>query len=202
VALTDAVGVKILFHTGAPSATTFNPPVAVYTESMPGSMLGANLIAIADVNGDGLNDLVITDPGPPGSGAPAVEVLLQNPAQNGTFLSPVPYPIEPYSQATSIIVTDINGDGLPDIVVGGTAGVSVLLQNSASPGTFLPASNYAAPNANQIAVADVDGDGHPDIIVGTGLPTQPSNGVLLNTPGVLLQNAGFPGTFGALQNLP
>jgi hypothetical protein len=28
------------------------------------------------------------------------------------------------------------------------------------------------------------------------------NGIITNTPGVLLQIAGSPGTFGALQNLP
>jgi hypothetical protein len=57
-------------------------------------------------------------------------------------------------------------------------------------------------NANEIAVADVNGDGHPDIIVATG-PTQAVvNGVTTNTPGVLLQSASSPGTFGTLQALP
>jgi FG-GAP-like repeat/FG-GAP repeat len=202
IALADAVGVKLLMHTGAASSTTYAAPVSVFTQTPNNAVQGANVIAIADVNGDGFNDLVITDPGPSGGATPTVSVLLQDATHPGQFLAPVSYTIAPYSVATSIVVTDVNGDGLPDIVIGGTSSTSVLLQNPATPGTFMAASNYATPNANEIAVADVNGDGKPDIIVGTG-PTQTvTNGVAPNVPGVLLQNASSPGTFGALQALP
>ncbi|HTY50897.1 MAG TPA: VCBS repeat-containing protein [Steroidobacteraceae bacterium] len=202
VALTDAVGVKLLMHTGAAGATTYAAPVAIFSQSPNPSVYGANLIAIADVNGDGLNDLVITDPGPIGNAAPTVSVLLQDPNNHGQFLAPVSYPIATYSSAQSIIVTDVDGDGRPDIVIGGSTAVSVLLQSSTTAGTFLPATSYPVQNANEIAVADVNGDGHPDIILGTG-PSQPAvNGMIPNAPGVLLQNAASPGTFGSLQALP
>jgi hypothetical protein len=202
VALTDAVGVKVLLHTGAVSATTFAAPVTVFTQTVNADVIGANVIAIADVNGDGFNDLVITDPGPTGGAAPTVSVLLQDATHPGQFLPAVSYPTAPGSLAQSIVVTDINGDGHPDIVIGGTNAVSVLLQNASSPGTFMAAANYAVMNSNQIAIADVNGDGHLDIIVATGLSHTIINGVITNTPGVLLQNAASPGTFGALQDLP
>jgi len=202
VALTDNVGVKILFHTGAASATTYAAPVSVFTQTPNDQFQGANLVAIADLTGNGLNDLVITDPGPSGCMAPTVSVLLQNSAAPGQFAAPVSYPVPGACAAESIVVTDLNGDGLPDIVIGSASGVSVLLQNAASPGTFLAATGYSAPNANEIAVADVNADGHPDIIVGTGPAQSAVNGVVPNAPGVLLQNAGAPGTFGALQALP
>jgi hypothetical protein len=202
IALADAVGVKLLMHTGAAGSTTYAAPVSVFTQTPNGAVQGANVIAIADVNGDGFNDLVITDPGPSGGAAPTVSVLLQDATHPGQFLAPVSYALAPYSLATSIVVTDVNGDGLTDIVVGGTTATSVLLQNPASHGTFLAASNYATPNANEIAVADVNGDGKPDIIVGTGPAQTVTNGVTPNVPGVLLQNASSPGTFGALQALP
>jgi FG-GAP-like repeat/FG-GAP repeat len=202
VALTDAVGVKVLLHTGAVSATTFAAPVTVFTQTVNADVIGANVIAIADVNGDGFNDLVITDPGPTGGAAPTVSVLLQDATHPGQFLPAVSYPTAPGSLAQSIVVTDINGDGHPDIVIGGTNAVSVLLQNASSPGTFMAAANYAVMNSNQIAIADVNGDGHLDIIVATGLAHTIINGVITNTPGVLLQNAASPGTFGALQDLP
>jgi hypothetical protein len=202
VALTDNVGVKVLQHTGAAATTTYAAPVAVYTEAANAAFVGANLIAIADVNGDGLNDLIITDPGPAGGGAPTVAVLLQNPASHGTFLPAVSYATAADSLAQSIVVTDVNADGHPDIVIGGSGAVSVLLQDESSPGTFLAATNYAVSNANQIAVADVNGDGLLDIVVATGLAQTAQNGVVPNAPGVLLQSATSHGTFTALQALP
>jgi hypothetical protein len=202
VALTDAAGVKVLFHTGAASATTYAAPVTVFTQTPNGNVQGANIIAIADVNGDGLNDLIITDPGPTGGMAPTVQVLLQDPAAKGTFKAAVSYAMPQQNLAESIIVTDINGDGLPDIIIGGTSEVTVLLHSASAPGTFLAATSYAVPEAREIAVADVDGDGIPDIIVNLG-PTQTTvNGVITNTVGVLLQSATTRGTFGALQALP
>jgi hypothetical protein len=202
VALTDDTGVKVLLHTGAPSAATYAAPVAVFTQTFNANVAGANLIVIADVNGDGFNDLVITDPGPTGATAPTVSVLLQDPTHPGQFLVPVSYPTGAGSYAQSIVVTDVDGDGHPDIVIGGTNTVSVLLQTAASPGVFQAATDYPVFNANQIAVADVNGDGISDIIVGTGPSQTVESGVLTNNPGVLLQNAGAPGTFGALQALP
>jgi hypothetical protein len=202
VALTDNVGVKLLLHTGAAGTTTYAAPVTVFTPSANADVIGANLIAIADVNGDGLKDLIITDPGPAGGAAPTVSVLLQNPASHGTFLAPVSYATAAGSQAQDIKVVDVNGDGLPDIVIGGSNAVSVLLQNPATAGTFQAASNYTVQNANQLAIADVNGDGLVDIVIATG-PSHPLvSGVTSNAPGVLLQVASAPGTFGALQALP
>jgi hypothetical protein len=160
------------------------------------------LFAIAALNCDVFNDLVITDPGSTGNASHTVSVLIQDATHPGQFLAPMVYAIAPYSIATSIVVTDVNGDGLPDIVVGGTTATSVLLQNAATRGTFLPATRYATPNANEIAVADVNGDGKPDIVVATGPAQTISNGVAPNVPGVLLQSPTTPGTFGALQALP
>ena len=204
VALTDSVGVKVLLHTGAASATTYAPPVSVFTQTANANVAGANLIAIADVNGDGANDLVITDPGPTGGMTPTVNILLQNPASPGTFLAPVSYPIAAQDLSQSIVVTDVDGDGRPDIVIGGLQTVTVLLQKHApaAPGTFMAATVYAAPGANEITVADINGDGKPDIVVSNGVTHPVVNGVVTTHPGVLLQSATSPGTFGALQDLP
>jgi hypothetical protein len=201
VALTDAVGVKVLLHTGTASATTYAAPVSVFTQTPNLDVAGANIIAIADVNGDRLTDLVITDPGPTGGGAPTVNVLLQDAANFGSFLAPVSYPITPDS-AQSILVTDLQGTGKLDIVIGGRETVVVLLHDPANPGRFLAASSYVAQDANEIAVADINGDGKPDILVSTGVSHPVQAGVVTNGPGVLLQSATAPGTFGALQDLP
>lgn len=201
VALTDAVGVKVLMHTGAAAGVTFAAPVSVFTQSPNPGISGANLIAVADVNGDGFNDLVITDPGPVGS-PPNVNILLQDSAHPGQFLAPVAYALSPDSIPESIAVADLNADGRLDLVIGGSTVVAVLLQSASSPGTFAAAVNYPANNATQVAIADANGDGLVDIIVPMGVSSPVVSGVLTNNPGVLLQKSGAPGTFGAVQDLP
>jgi hypothetical protein len=201
VALADAVGVKILLHTGVAGSVTYAAPVAVFTQSVVPGLTGANLVAIADVNGDGFEDLIITDPGPVGS-PPTVNILLQSATSPGTFAAPVSYPLSAQSNPQSLVVADVNGDGKPDIVVGGSSAVNVLLQSAASPGTFAAAASYPVSNASEIAIADVNGDGLVDIIVPVGISHPLVNGVYTNNPGVLLQVAGSLGTFGAEQDLP
>jgi FG-GAP-like repeat len=202
VALTDNVGVKVLLHTGAPTSTTFAAPLTVFTQSPNFNVVGGNIIAIADVDGDGLNDLVITDPGPTGGMSPAVYVLLQNPANHGSFLAAVGYPIATQDLAQSIVVKDLQGSGKLDIVIGGRKSVTVLLHDPANPGKFLPATIYPAAGANEIAVADINGDGKPDIVVSNGMTFPMQGGVSTTHPGVLLQSAATPGAFGPLQDLP
>jgi trimeric autotransporter adhesin len=202
VALTDAVGVKILMHTGAPSATTYAAPVSVFTQTANLNFAGANIIAIADVNGDGLNDLIVTDPGPTDGKTPTVNVLLQDSANHGTFHVAGTYTIAPQDIAESIVLADLQGSGKLDIVIGGEQTVTVLLHDPAHAGQFLPASIYAAAGAHEIAVADINGDGKPDIVVSNGVSHPMQAGVASTNPGVLLQSATTSGTFGALQDLP
>src|SRR6202030_1847451 len=67
-------------------------------------------VAIADVSGDGTPDLLVATR----ASAGAVGVLLGN--GNGTFK-----PVVPYNSGgvvpVSVAVSDVNGDGKPDVVV-------------------------------------------------------------------------------------
>jgi hypothetical protein len=155
---------------------------------------GANAVVIADVNGDGKPDLVVTNwcsftsCTVPGNN---IGVLLGN--GDGTFQPVMTYPsLGLYADA--IAVADLNGDGKPDLVVancgftsqtncvstGGSGDLAVLLGNG--DGTFQGAVPYSlgASGATSVAVADVNGDGFPDLIVATGSNTAGLVGVLLN----------------------
>src|SRR6202034_872683 len=73
-------------------------------------------VALGDVNGDGIPDLIVTNAFATGSqgGDSEVSVMLGN--GDGTFRSPVSYDSGGY-YARSVAVRDMNGDGHLDIVV-------------------------------------------------------------------------------------
>ena len=123
----------------------------------------ANAVALADVNGDGNADLLVTsrcldsNPCTPG----VLGVLLGN--GDGTFQPVVTY--SQFDRPYSMAVADVNHDGKLDIIVGNYYVVGVLLGNG--DGTFQPVQTYDADadEAVSIAVGDVDGDGNADLVV-------------------------------------
>ena len=177
-------GAVYIFYQNATSAGTFLAPVTVPAGAQP------QAVRIADVNHDGLQDIVVANfgPGADSKGSAGVSVLLQDAAHPGSFLPPVTYAT--HGGAIDVAVADLDGDGKPDLVVANlgptpTGSVSVLLQDSARPGVFLAATSY--PGFGQplsVAIADLNGDGHPDIAVADG-----ASGT------VMLQSATSPGTF-------
>lgn len=203
IVVTDALGVWAFFHTGAAASVTYSAPVLLFLQTVNFNVPAGSLVAIGDVDADGFNDVVVTDPGPTGGSAPSVKILRQDSANAGTFLTPVSYPIAQNNRVFDIHLTDVNNDTRPDIVIGESSVVSVLLQSGVTPGTFLPVTAYPTPvGAYQVGIADTNADGLLDIIT-TNSATQPLvGGVYTTRPGVLLQQTGMPGTFGVLQNLP
>jgi len=202
--VTDASGVKVYFHSAVATDASFQtPPLTVFTQTPNQAFLAANYIAVADLDGDGADDMVITDPGPYGPTPPTINVLLQSPVTPGSFLAPVSFSL-PYGHvARSLVLSDLNGDGHPDVIVGDDSGVNVLLQNPSLLGSFAAASYYTTPNgAFQVAVADINDDGFADIVTTNSATAPLTSGTYTTQPGVLLQSATVAGTFSAIQNLP
>ena len=128
-------------------------------------------VAVADVNGDGKPDLIVVNHGVGNTGLAAaqpvsgdVAVLLGN--GDGTFQLPVRYPVG--LNPISVAVSDVNGDGKPDLLVGTVtstaAAVGVLLNSgNGSFGNATLVPTYAWPS--NLTVADFDGDGKPDMAI-------------------------------------
>ena len=171
---------------------TSTSPVAFAAPAIFPAGAQPQAVRIADVNGDGLPDLIVADAGPgtDGTGSAGVSVLLQDSTHPGSFLAPVTYATFP--GATDVAVADLNGDGRPDIVVATlapfpTGAISVLLQNPlpAAAGTFGTATSYPGfGEPLSVAIGDLNGDGKPDIAVADGTSAV-----------VLFQVAATPGTF-------
>ena len=136
---------------------TFKPPL---TLGIPGPF-----VAAGDLNGDGKADLVVRGSAP-ASGSFAV--LLGK--GDGTFRSPINVTwtyLEPdfnTSDRVSMAITDVNGDGIPDVVLGST---DVQIFFGVGDGTFTPDSpalyRIGLP-VRAIAAADWNGDGAIDVL--------------------------------------
>lgn len=150
--LTTAGGASVLLNDGLGA---FLPAVAYADQSVPYS------VALADVNLDGRGDVILGDRYSLSLGAAAATVLIND--GFGGFAVPVSYVVGDY--VSGCAATDLNGDGLPDVVVAnsGSGDISVLMNRG--DGTFEPEQPYrvgGAPAA--VAIADLNGDGLPDIV--------------------------------------
>ena len=115
--------------------------------------------AVADFNGDGIQDLATTN-----FVESAVSISIGN--GDGTFQAPIPYTVG--SLPLGIVTGDFNGDGKIDIAVpnAGDSTVSILLNlgNGIFPSS--PSSTYSVGSTPiDIATADLNKDGHLDLIV-------------------------------------
>ena len=152
-------------------------------------------VALADLNGDGRLDLVVTNFSATLSGSTirgSVSVLLGN--GDGSFHAPETY--EADSNPSSVAVVDVNGDGVPDLLVTNQYGydVSVLLGNG--DGTFRDDPAYLAKHTfgvgygpasvaatylgrdGKLHPIDFNGDGKPDLVVANqGTKAYPSSTV-------------------------
>src|SRR5262249_12421580 len=152
--------------------------------------------ATVDLNGDGNLDLVVSDSTTDRTTKQAVGVIsIQLGKGDGTFQTAVTYPAG--TDAESLAIGDLNGDGIPDVVVSNLrAGtVAVLLGNG--DGTFRAAVHYAAAvgkRSNIVALGDFNRDGFMDLAVASGA-TAVSNTADVTTGAVEVLLGNGDGTF-------
>ena len=115
-------------------------------------------VAVADVNGDGNLDLIVTSFGS------VLEVFPGN--GDGTFKSPISGPSDTYS--SQVVTGDFNGDGKLDITVGTYTGIAFLAGNG--DGTFRSQvySNSTLQFTGRLVAADFNGDGKLDLAAYAG----------------------------------
>jgi hypothetical protein len=125
--LTDySAGQLLVLRQGDAGGGVFTPAVAHDVGNR-----GALAIAVGDLDGDGRPDVVVASFGPPG--LPGSLSVFRQPVAAGVLAAPELYVAD---GPTSVVIGDVDGDGLPDLVAADGAPI-VYRQDPAHAGKFL-----------------------------------------------------------------
>ena len=174
----------------AATGQLFSAQIPRFLKPVTYSVPGATVVAVGDVNGDGILDLVTANEAAP-TGDGGISVLFG--IGHGIFKPAVQ--VVKGGSPSFVVLADFNHDGKLDIatsnelnpnpivpVVGGppVPSVSVLLGNG--DGTFKPAIVTRTAGGSELVKADFNGDGKMDLAV-AGLPDVPVQVLLGNGDG-------------------
>ena len=149
-------------------------PGGVFTDAsdrLP-KMSEGNGLAVGDVNGDGLPDIVIGNSAEERPGKPRASgqnfLWLNDPKQPGTFIDATATHLPAYEDDTQdIALADVDGDGDLDMVVANESPPNRLLLNDGK-GHFREAPKalqlLTPLETREVHVFDANGDGRPDIL--------------------------------------
>ena len=140
-------GVQVLINDATGSG------IVVYRTTLATGTAPASVVT-ADVDGDGSDDIVTAN-----GGADSASVFMNN--GDGTFAAAVDYPTGSY--AGNLASQDLNGDGLPDLLLNSNGSLTLLLNNG--DGSFAAARSYAGGDFTTLTTGDLVGDGEADLIL-------------------------------------
>ncbi len=162
----SGVVVGIYSNTGTLiSANTYQTVPSGNANATPAS------IGTADLNGDGILDMVVVTSGLSGANPASLSIFLGN--GDGTFQTPTTIPVA--FSASDVTIDDVNHDGkldlvvtgLPQLPLGSSPGLTVLLGNG--DGTFQTGKVGPLGAGGVVAVTgNFNGDGNKDIATSSG----------------------------------
>jgi hypothetical protein len=120
----------------------------------------------ADVNGDGLNDLV--------TAGPRTQILLNTPGSPGTLISAEVIELG----ASAVSIGDLNGDGRADLAIGVGSNGTVHLYRQRDTGFEAVGELVAGAQLNRVQIADLNADTQPDVLAAAYLNEQTTAGIL------------------------
>ncbi len=138
-----------------------NTPAGFVSSTYPGSAMTSiyGVDTVADVNGDGFPDLIGFT-----SGSSSSPVGVRYNDGTGHFGPIVAIPSgAPLGGGSSVLVGDLNGDGIPDIVATFGSSFSIIL--GTGNGNFAPPITVSGSGAGTGALADLNQDGNLDLVV-------------------------------------
>ena len=126
------------------------------------------VVASADFNGDGIVDVAVGNSGKNAASSPSIGIALG--VGDGTFKALAFLADAKLARPQSLIVADLNGDGIQDLAVGSsTSNVSMafgslLVFLGKGDGSFNPATAVDVSPTIAVGVADFNKDGIPDLV--------------------------------------